>query len=174
MGNTSSALIDELAASSNFTREEIQRMAVRFKKLDTNHNGSLDTEEFLAIANIANNPLARRVISIFDEDGGGDVDFKEFVRGLSVFSQRGEKTDKLKFAFKVYDIDRDGYISNGELFTVLKTMVGDNLKDAQLQQIVDKTIIKADKDGDGKISFDEFCGMVEGTDIIAQLTLANI
>ena len=35
-------------------------------------------------------------------------------------------------------------------------MVGTNLKDSQLQQIVDKTIHYADKDGDGKISFDEF------------------
>ena len=31
-------------------------------------------------------------------------------------------------AFKVYDMDRDGYISNGELFLVLKMMVGNNLK----------------------------------------------
>lgn len=38
-------------------------------------------------------------------------------------------------------MDRDGYISNGELFQVLKMMVGSNLKDTQLQQIVDKTIL---------------------------------
>lgn len=31
-------------------------------------------------------------------------------------------------AFKVYDMDRDNYISNGELFIVLKMMVGNNLK----------------------------------------------
>lgn len=31
-------------------------------------------------------------------------------------------------AFKVYDMDRDGFISNGELFLVLKQMVGTNLK----------------------------------------------
>lgn len=59
-------------------------------------------------------------------------------------------------AFKVYDIDQDGFISNGELFQVLKTMVGNNLTDKQLQQIVDKTILYADKDGDGKISYEEF------------------
>jgi Ca2+-binding EF-hand superfamily protein len=41
-------------------------------------------------------------------------------------------------AFKIYDIDKDGFISNGELFQVLKMMVGSNLKDSQLQQIVDK------------------------------------
>jgi serine/threonine-protein phosphatase 2B regulatory subunit len=31
-------------------------------------------------------------------------------------------------------MDRDGYISNGELFEVLKMMVGKNLNDNQLQQ----------------------------------------
>lgn len=66
-------------------------------------------------------------------------------------------------AFKVYDMDRDGFISNGELFLVLKMMVGNNLKDGQLQQIVDKTIMEADKDGDGKLSFDEFVQMVSNT-----------
>ena len=56
-------------------------------------------------------------------------------------------------------MDNDGFISNGELFQVLKMMVGNNLKETQLQQIVDKTVLNADKDGDGKISFDEFCAV---------------
>ena len=68
------------------------------------------------------------MIAIFDEDGGGDVDFQEFVSGLSAFSSKGNKEEKLRFAFKVYDMDRDGFISNGELFLVLKMMVGNNLK----------------------------------------------
>jgi serine/threonine-protein phosphatase 2B regulatory subunit len=151
------------------------------------------------------------MIAIFDEDGGGDVDFQEFVSGLSAFSSRGNKEEKLRFAFKVYDIDRDGYISNGELFIVLKMMVGSNLKDMQLQQvrnlillhticatrrvaelklhsvlfkltrfrffcvqIVDKTIMEADKDRDGKISFEEFTKMVENTDVSMSMTLGKI
>lgn len=60
----------------------------------------------------------------------------------------------IKVAFKIYDMDRDGFISNGELYTVLKMMVGNNLKDVQLQQVVDKTIFNADKDGDGKINYE--------------------
>lgn len=112
------------------------------------------------------------MIAIFDEDGGGDVDFQEFVSGLSAFSSKGNKEEKLRFAFKVYDIDRDGYISNGELFIVLKMMVGSNLKDVQLQQIVDKTIMEADKDRDGKISFEEFTNMVENTDVSMSMTLS--
>ncbi|KAK6057625.1 EF hand [Cooperia oncophora] len=83
--------------------------------------------------------------------------FSEFIQGISQFSVKGDKNVKLKFAFRIYDIDRDGFISNGELFQVLKMMVGNNLKDSQLQQIVDKTILFHDKDGDGRISFQEFC-----------------
>ena len=113
------------------------------------------------------------MIAIFDEDGGGDVDFQEFVTGLSAFSSKGNKLEKLRFAFRVYDIDRDGYISNGELFIVLKMMVGNNLKDIQLQQIVDKTIMEADQDGDGKISFEEFTHMVESTDVNLSMTLSR-
>ena len=73
----------------------------------------------------------------------------------------------------MYDIDRDGFISNGELYLVLKMMVGANLKDSQLQQIVDKTMIQADIDGDGKVSFDEFCKMIENTDIARQLVVGE-
>lgn len=42
---------------------------------------------------------------------------------------------------------------------MLKMMVGSNLTDQQLQQVVDKTIMYADTDHDGKISFDEFCAV---------------
>jgi len=72
------------------------------------------------------------------------------------------------FAFQVYDIDGDGFISNGELFQVLKMMVGNNLTEVQLQQIVDKTILEADEDKDGKISFDEFVKMIDNTDEIGE------
>jgi serine/threonine-protein phosphatase 2B regulatory subunit len=90
---------------------------------------------------------------------------------LSVFNAQSKK-DKIDFAFKIYDIDGDGFISNGELFTVLKGMVGDNLNDVQLQQIVDKTIIEADKDGDGKLSLEEFAEVLkENSDVEAKMTI---
>jgi len=58
--------------------------------------GQLDRDEFLSIPQIANNPLALRMIAIFDEDGSGTVDFQEFIAGLSAFSSKGNKEEKLK------------------------------------------------------------------------------
>ncbi|ORY27744.1 calcium-dependent protein serine/threonine phosphatase [Naematelia encephala] len=174
MGQAESSVFSSLEKNSNFSAPELLRLKKRFMKLDKDGSGSIDKDEFLQIPQIANNPLAHRMIAIFDEDGSGTVDFQEFVGGLSAFSSKGGRDEKLHFAFKVYDIDRDGYISNGELYLVLKQMVGNNLKDQQLQQIVDKTIMEADKDGDGKLSFEEFTGMVASTDIVKQMTLEDL
>jgi len=170
-GSSGSQVLDNIVSASNFDRDEVDRLRKRFMKLDKDNSGTIERHEFLSLPQVSSNPLATRMIAIFDEDGGGDVDFQEFVSGLSAFSSKGNKEEKLRFAFKVYDIDRDGYISNGELFIVLKMMVGSNLKDMQLQQIVDKTIMEADQDGDGKISFEEFTRMVENTDVSNSMTL---
>jgi serine/threonine-protein phosphatase 2B regulatory subunit len=192
-----------ISNSTNFNPDEINRLYKRFMKvhfkilnlspqLDKDNNGKLEKHEFLAVPQIASNPLAQRMIAIFDDDGSGTIStpfnpihrrrgfLRVHDRLKRLLRQRLQRRQtKMYFptfpnplvAFKVYDIDRDGYISNGELFIVLKMMVGNNLRDAQLQQIVDKTVMEADTDKDGKISFDEFCRMVEGTDIIKQMTV---
>eukprot|EP00128_Syssomonas_multiformis_P000230 Colp12_sorted_trinity150504_noHs@3459 len=177
MGNTDSLLsqhgmnLQDLQLASNFSEAELKRLARRFKKLDTDNSGTLSVEEFMSLPELKQNPIVGRVISIIDTDNGGDVDFQEFVSALSIFSVKGDKNAKLQFAFNIYDMDKDGFISNGELYTVLKMMVGNNLKDTQLQQIVDKTIIYADKDGDGKISFQEFVEAVAHTDVHEKMSI---
>lgn len=150
---------------THFDPEEIKRLGKRFQKLDTDHSGTLSMDEFMSLPELQQNPLVQRVIDIFDTDGNKEIDFKEFIEGISQFSVKGAKEAKFKFAFQVYDINQDGFISNGELFTVLKMMVGNNLKEVQLQQIVDKTILQFDADGDGKISYEEFCAVVGNMDV---------
>ncbi|KAG5306033.1 CANB2 protein, partial [Acromyrmex insinuator] len=157
--------VNMIVNCSSVDVDEIRRLGKRFRKLDLDNSGALSIDEFMSLPELQQNPLVQRVIDIFDADGNGEVDFKEFIHGVSQFSVKvdfvflGDKESKLRFAFRIYDMDNDGYISNGELFQVLKMMVGNNLKDTQLQQIVDKTILFADKDEDGRISFEEFCSV---------------
>ena len=47
---------------------ELLRLKKRFMKLDKDGSGSIDKDEFLQIPQIANNPLAHRMIAIFDEE----------------------------------------------------------------------------------------------------------
>ena len=108
-----------------------------------------------------------------DKNTDGKISFLEFVQGLSSLSASASSEEKLRFAFQIYDVNNDGFISNGELFSVLKMMVGNNLNDTQLQQLVDRTIIKADEDMDGKISFEEFWKMVQDLDVIERLVIST-
>jgi serine/threonine-protein phosphatase 2B regulatory subunit len=98
--------------------DEIRRLGKRFKKLDIDNSGALSIDEFMSLPELQQNPLVQRVIDIFDADGNGEVDFKEFIHGVSQFSVKGDKLSKLRFAFRIYDMDNDGFISNGELFQV--------------------------------------------------------
>jgi len=150
-----------MEAVDGFTAEEVSRLEKRFRKLDKDQSETLSVEEFLAMPELKENPIVQRVVQVFDADHSGELDFKEFVKGLAMFTMKNvEREKKLKFLFNIYDMDSDGLISNTELFTVLKMMVGSNLKDTQLQQIVDKTIVDLDKDQDGMINYQEFCDIV--------------
>eukprot|EP01134_Creolimax_fragrantissima_P002807 CFRG2807T1 len=171
MGNVDSQIakahgfdVDTLQQESQFSAVELKRLKRRYERLDADKNGKISSEEFMQLPELANNPLVERIIATIDTDNSGDVDFQEFIMALSIFI-RGDKESKLKFAFRIYDMDGDGFISNGELYAVLKMMVGSNLQDTQLQQIVDKTIMYSDQNGDGKISFEEFCQVIAHTEV---------
>lgn len=57
-----------ISAAVKVSQAEIQRLRKRFMKLDRDGSGSIDKEEFLQIPQIATNPLASRMIAIFDEE----------------------------------------------------------------------------------------------------------
>lgn len=176
MGNQTSLTAEQLEAmklESPFTEAEIKRLFRKFKKLDVDKSGTLSVQEFLAIPELEHNPLVNRVVHTFDIDKSGEVDFREFVSSLSVFAthEAEGKEQKYKFTFRVYDVDNDGFISNADLYHVLKAMVGSNLNDVQLQQLVDRTIIQGDKDKDGKLSYEEFKEMVKDGELEQKLKI---
>jgi len=174
MGNNHSFTpeeVEELQKGTTFTPAQIMKLHKRFRKLDANDDGEISREEFRAIPQLQSNPLLDRVLTIFDTDGNQLVDFREFVKALAIFSNQCEKREKLHFTFQIYDIDGDGKISNKDLFKTLQIMVGTNLSEVQLQQIVDKTFIEADLDRDGYITFPEFEKIVNSSDFGDKLTL---
>lgn len=147
---------------------EIKKLYKRFTRLDKAGTGRITSDDLLSIPELAMNPLAPRVIGIFNVKKEDQISFKQFVQTLSVFSPRASADEKLKcmhpmslrtngsVTFQVYDVKGDGFIDREELTQVLKMMVGNHLTETQLETIVEKTMIEADKDGDDRLSFKEF------------------
>jgi serine/threonine-protein phosphatase 2B regulatory subunit len=118
-----------MEAVDGFTAEEVSRLEKRFRKLDKDQSETLSVEEFLAMPELKENPIVQRVVQVFDADHSGELDFKEFVKGLAMFTMKNvDREKKLKFLFNIYDMDNDGLISNTELFTVSKKLKIETVK----------------------------------------------
>eukprot|EP01126_Amoeba_proteus_P015497 TRINITY_DN169_c0_g1_i6.p1 TRINITY_DN169_c0_g1~~TRINITY_DN169_c0_g1_i6.p1 ORF type:complete len:102 (-),score=26.89 TRINITY_DN169_c0_g1_i6:455-760(-) len=94
--NLSQAEIEDMKLMSNFSERELKRLHRRFKKLDTDGSGTLTIDEFMSIPELAVNPLLERVIQIFDENKDNEIQFSEFIKALSIFSDKGNKEGKLQ------------------------------------------------------------------------------
>lgn len=109
------------------------------------------------------NSIVERIIKEFDEKNGGCISFYEFLNGLTSLTRNSDPIDKYRFVFKKYDLNGDDYISNGDLFKMIKLVVKNTLGDVFIQQLVDRTILEADLERDSEISFEEFVTSVKNT-----------
>jgi serine/threonine-protein phosphatase 2B regulatory subunit len=170
MGANTSALlseeIEEIARQSMLQHSEIKTLYKRFQKLDRNQSGTLEADELMMIPELAMNPLVPRIVAVFDT-----VNFRQFVNNLAVFGPNGTPDAKVDFAFRIYDVDGDGFVSEDDLEAVLRMMVGDNIADDALHRVVRKVFDAADADGDGLISRAEFSSAVDIVDIVNRLTI---
>ncbi|KAG1689645.1 Frequenin-1 [Nymphon striatum] len=93
----------------------------------------------------------------------GSIEFEEFIRALSVTS-RGNLDEKLQWAFQLYDVDNDSYITREEMYSIVDAiyqMVGNRQiagtdQDETPQSRVDKIFDQMDKNHDNRLTMDEF------------------
>lgn len=173
--------IEAIQRDTGFSHNQIVRLYSRFTSLDKSNNGYLSREDFLRIPELAINPLGDRIVHAFFIESGdsAEVNFKEFMSTLARFrpvkenksNELNSRDEKLKFAFKMYDLDGDDKISREELLAVLHMMVGANISEEQLGSIADRTIAEADQDGDGMIGFEEFSRVMERVDVEQKMSI---
>ncbi|KAK2583240.1 hypothetical protein KPH14_009256 [Odynerus spinipes] len=184
MGKKNSKLkqdtIDRLTTDTYFTEKEIRQWHKGFLK--DCPDGLLTEQGFIKIYKQffpQGDPskFASLVFRVFDENSDkpkvthkflstskcwdGTIEFEEFIRALSVTS-RGNLDEKLHWAFRLYDVDDDGFITREEMYDIVDAiyqMVGQTPQaedENTPQKRVDKIFDQMDKNHDNKLTLEEF------------------
>ncbi|KAK2466131.1 hypothetical protein APHAL10511_001773 [Amanita phalloides] len=169
MGKSQSKLSPEqladLQKNTYFDKKELQQWYKGFRK--DCPSGQLTKSEFCQIYRQFfpfGDPtdFADYVFDVFDENKNGTIDFKEFIVALSITS-RGRLEEKLKWAFQLYDIDKDGFITYDEMLQIVQSiykMTGEMVNlppdEDTPQKRVDKIFRNMDKNSDARLTFEEF------------------
>ena len=145
--------------------EECIEASKLFIKIDLNYDGKIEKHEliqgFEKYWGISKDEAIEKVELIFtniDTDFNGFIEYEEFVRAAvnpDIFMSQ----NYLKFAFNYFDRDSSGDITFEEIkkrFIQNSKNVNEEV-DKELKQIFDSI----DINGDGSISFNEFCKMMK-------------
>jgi predicted ferric reductase/Ca2+-binding EF-hand superfamily protein len=102
--------------------------------------------------------IAERVLAVFDKNRDGLVNRVEFTRNVPRLLF-GSLRDKLRFVFRLHDLDGDGVIDRDELTRMLELGLSEDDLPASpevVQRLTDLLLGAADRNQDLRLSFSEF------------------
>merc|ERR1711974_427313 len=127
-----------------------------FDEFDTDGSGAISHKELMGA--MGQNPTEDELLNMIlevDLDGNGTIEFPEFLELMKQEATEDDDADTIREAFKIFDRDKDGFISTKELKKVT-TMLGQQLTKEEVEEFMKE----ADVDGNGKLDYDEFVKMM--------------
>ena len=154
--------IAALVATSGKTEQEIKESFFAFLK--DHPSGKINQDEFKELLKQALpkkyvNTMAEHIYRMYDANQDGSIDFKEFMVIFYVMSE-GSEEEVLKGIFRAFDTDGNGSLTLEEIKRLVKSIYrllkkdDPNLESEKF--IADSTFAECDKDGDGKVTREEF------------------
>uniref|UniRef100_A0A8C9W4D6 Ubiquitin carboxyl-terminal hydrolase 32 n=1 Tax=Scleropages formosus TaxID=113540 RepID=A0A8C9W4D6_SCLFO len=155
-----------LAGVTHLEESDIIDLEKRYWLLKAqSRTGRFDLETFVPLVSPPiHASLSEGLFHAFDENRDNHIDFKEISCGLSACC-RGPVAERQKFCFKVFDVDRDGILSRGEiqemviaLLEVWKDNRTDSLPElhANVSDIVDEILKMHDNTKMGHLTLEDY------------------
>lgn len=153
--------LQDLAKRTYFDVDELKRWYLAFSR--DCPTGRLTKDQFTELyrnfyETVDASRFAEHVFRTFDMNHDNTIDFREFICSLSV-TTRGSLDEKLKWAFGIYDIDGNGYITKSEIISIVESiqkMVGALDDSSTSEERVVEVFAMFDTNNDGKLSMEEF------------------
>lgn len=147
--------------SEKLTEEQVAEFREAFKIFDKDGDGKIDRTELGTVMRaLGQNPTQREIddlVNEIDQNNDSVINFAEFLTMMARQVKEQDVEAEILEAFKVFDADGDGKISQAELIRVLTT-IGEKLSEEEAKQMLEA----ADTDSDGQIDIEEFARVLKG------------
>ncbi|TGZ65117.1 hypothetical protein CRM22_006025 [Opisthorchis felineus] len=144
-----------------FSSHERERLLRKFHAMDTDRSGALSSKEVRKCVENSGLPpgAVDEFMSLFDLDGDGRVTLSEYITALGLNPPPPADVEDWKVAFDSVDQNRSGYLEKDEVRQLVIQFGYSRCSDKEITE----WIRKLDTNGDGRISFEEFCTFMEIT-----------
>ena len=148
--------------ASRLDENEINNLKKVFNTFDKNKDGQISYSELKqGLVELKSNRITENdILFLFkaiDVDHNGKIDYTEFITA-TLQKINYLRNERLLEAFLNFDKNRSGTISKEELLSTLKS---ENKNNPNLEKEVEKLIKDVDKNGDGKIDYNEFLALMQ-------------
>nr|XP_019946696.1 PREDICTED: lysophosphatidylcholine acyltransferase 1-like [Paralichthys olivaceus] len=140
-------LVRRLGLKPRNTEKVLQEYGNRARKLE---GQKLDLDDFAQFLDVPVSDMLRDMFALFDEHEDNCMDIREYVIALSVVCRPAKTLETMKLAFKMFEAEEDGAITEMELAVILKTALG------VTHLSVSCLFAAIDSEDTGKITFDKF------------------
>ena len=169
-----------LTKSSGLNETQVKESFEAF--LAEHPNGKLKMKDFRemmakAVPKKDARKMEKHVFRMYDSDKDGFIDFTEFMLVFHIMSD-GAPEEVLSNIFRVFDVNGDGIISIKEMKKLVKDMYGllktEDPNIAAKQLVAKTAFAEMDKNGDGKVSREEFVKACMGQEEISKMITMKI
>lgn len=172
----------EVIGGKEFSKEELDTISAAFGRISGPSSSTVDLAQFrqvLSLVHVTAGLPAERLFVLFDADGNGEIDKREFLTGLARL--HGNPEEALRMCFSIFDADNSGFLSREELMSLL-ALNGLDLGEAAADGTTDEhhatrladVFSRMDSDRDGHISFDEFKRALKTDPVVAEAVLTPL
>jgi calmodulin len=141
--------------SDQLTPQQLDELKEAFAIYDLDGDGTITTRELGSVMRaLGLNPTEAEILNFIKEvdlDNSGSINFEEYVALMAGKMKDIDSEEDIIAAFKVFDVENKGYITQYELRHVMT-----NLGEKLTEQEVSDMMREADADGDGKINYEDF------------------
>jgi len=123
-------------------KELLQRLPNKFSSADWDETHSIDFSEFMRLLEMEDGVILRSLWKIYDRDKSRELDFIEFVEAMGKVASLRSQEDKLRWAFRLYDVNGNKALQLDEFHAFLADPNVQDSPDDSNQALVEQSKLK--------------------------------